>query len=231
MSFLTFDESRDFPYYKHNPKISKTAWFILLVCTFLSFVLYALISFRSEFIGSIVFCFGILIPLLYFSNWDYTLLFHKLTRDEIILAVLMFLGYMVYAIVAGFLLDMGGLTSTITSSPFNVTPDTLAGLIFSMMGEELLKFVPLMILMRTVYKFTSNRKLAVIISAVLVMIGFGLIHYAPPYSTLVQVLVLQGFGTIFEMYGYIRTKNLFVPYLSHLLTDAFVFILMLFGVS
>ena len=100
-----------------------------------------------------------------------------------------------------------------------------------MMGEELVKFIPLMFLMRLVYKFTSNRKLTIVIPAVIILICFGLIHYYPPYLTLASVLAIQGFGTIFEMYGYIRTKNIFVPYISHLLTSATVFIVVLLGFS
>ena len=99
-----------------------------------------------------------------------------------------------------------------------------------MMGEELLKFIPLMFLMRVVYKFSNNLKLAVVISVTIVLIVFGLIHYWPPSNTLVSVLLLQGLGSMFEMYGYIKTKNIFVPYISHFLTDAVSFILILSGV-
>jgi hypothetical protein len=51
----------------------------------------------------------------------------------------------------------------------------------------------------------------------------------PPMNTLVSVLLLQGLGSFFEMYGYIKTKNLFVPYISHLLTDLISFIIILVG--
>ena len=91
-----------------------------------------------------------------------------------------------------------------------------------------MKFIPLMFLMRAVYKFTENRKLAVIASSVIIMIYFGLLHYDVG-TTLLSVLLTQGLGTIFELYGYIKTKNLFVPYLCHLFTDAFIFIFVLLG--
>lgn len=108
-----------------------------------------------------------------------------------------------------------------------VTVETTISLVFSMMGEELVKFIPLMFLMRVVYKYTSNRKLAVVVSSVIILICFGLMHYSPPYMTLTSVLLLQGLGSIFEVYGYLKTKNIMVPYISHLLTDLTSFIIIL----
>lgn len=228
MKFLSFDETRDFPYYNHNPRLSKLQWFILLILV--PIALFGQFLFGSEFLGSIFFCFLILIPLLYFSNWDYKLLFHKPTKNEIILALLMFIGYMTYAILIGVSFEYLGMYST-TSEVQSANIISLISLIFSMMGEELLKFIPLMFFMRLVYKYTDNRKLSIIISFVLVLLGFGLLHYAPPFNTIASVLVLQGVGTIFELYGYLRTKNLLVPYITHLLTDAVIFILIFIGIG
>lgn len=231
MRFLTFDDSRDFPYYNHNPKISKGAWIVLIFSIFISFLLYGIILLFSEFIASIVFCFGMLIPLLYYSNWNYSLIFRKPTKNEILLGILMFIGYMIYAIIVGYILDFYGLSGAgVIDESFNVTIETLASLIFSMMGEELVKFIPLMFFMRLIFKFTDNRKLSIGMSTIIVLIGFGLLHYGEG-STLASVLLLQGAGSIFEMYGYLKTKNLFVPYISHFLTDfvAFAMIFMGFG--
>ena len=140
----------------------------------------------------------------------------------------MFLGYIAYALIMGSILDMVGLAGAeATAEELGITLETTIGLIFSLMGEELLKFIPMMFLMRVVYKFSENRKLAIALSVIPVLIGFGLMHYVPYESTLASVLLLQGLGTMFEVYGYLKTKNLFVPYLSHLLTDATLFIISL----
>ena len=229
MKGLTFDETRDVPYYNNNPRIPKIGWVILLLAVPISFLLYMIIGLSSEFLGSIVFCFAMLIPLLYFSNWNYRLIFQKPNRNEIILAVLMFAGYMIYSIVMGDILDMFHLAGTGVASSLEVTLESTVSLIFSMMGEELLKFIPLMFFMRLIYKFTSNRKLSLIISTIIVLTCFGLLHYDPQTSTIISALLIQGLGSIFEIYGYIKTKNLFVPYISHLLTDGLIFIIILLG--
>lgn len=233
MKFLEFDESRDFPFYRHNPRISSGGWLLLILSVPVALLVYALVGFESEIIASVLFCLVMLIPLLYFSKWDYSLMFRKPTKNEIILAILMFAGYMIYALCLGSVLDMVGLGGVEASSAeeVGVTIQSTVGLLFSMMGEELLKFIPLMFLMRLVYKFTDNLKISVAVSTALVLLGFGLLHYAPPTNTIVSVLLLQGLGSLFEMYGYLKTKNLFVPYISHLLTDAVMFIIILVGFS
>lgn len=231
MKFLEFDESRDFPFYMHNPRISVGGWLVLLLSVPISFLAYAIVGLESELIGSVLFCFIMLIPLLYFSKWDYSLIFRKPTKNEIILAILLFAGYMIYSICVGSVLDIFGLAGAPISTPeeLGVTVESTVGLIFSMMAEELLKFIPLMFFMRLIYKFTENLKLSVSISVAIVLVVFGLLHYMPPMNTLVSVLLLQGLGSFFEMYGYIKTKNLFVPYISHLLTDLISFIIILVG--
>ena len=233
MKFLEFDESRDFPFYRHNPRISSGGWLLLILSVPVALLVYALVGFESEIIASVLFCLIMLIPLLYFSKWDYSLMFRKPTKNEIILAILRFAGYMIYALCLGSVLDMVGLGGVEASSAeeVGVTIQSTVGLLFSMMAEELLKFIPLMFLMRLVYKFTDNLKISVAVSTALVLLGFGLLHYAPPTNTIVSVLLLQGLGSLFEMYGYLKTKNLFVPYISHLLTDAVMFIIILVGFS
>ncbi len=223
------DTSRDFPYYKHNPLLSKAAWIVLLLLIPVSFIVYGLVGIDSETIGSILFVLILLIPLMYFSNWDFSLLFHKPTKSEIKLAVLLFIGYMIYAFVVGEVLEVISQASTVTGDYLGVSWESFFCLIFSMLGEELVKFIPLMFFMRVVYKYTNNRKFAVIVSSIIVLIFFGLLHFDETATPLLSVLLIQGLGSIFELYGYIKTKNIFVPYLCHLLTDGFIFLAILIG--
>ncbi|WP_405267671.1 type II CAAX prenyl endopeptidase Rce1 family protein [Methanobrevibacter sp.] len=121
--------------------------------------------------------------------------------------------------------------STVTGDYLGVSWESLFSLVFSMLGEELVKFIPLMFFMRIIYKYTNNRKFAVIVSSVIVLIFFGLLHYDETATPLLSVLLIQGLGSIFELYGYAKTKNIFVPYLCHLLTDGFIFLAILIGTA
>ena len=114
-----------------------------------------------------------------------------------------------------------------TSLDLNII--SLVSLLFSMMGEELLKFIPLMFFMRVFFKYTNKRNLSFVSSMVIVLIFFAFLHFDPSSTSIASVLLLQGVGSLVEMYGYAKTKNLFVPYMSHLFTDAFSFILIMLG--
>ena len=225
--YFQYDETRDFPYYNHNPRLSKAAWIVLLLAVPIAYLTYGVTVFDNEILSSIIFCLIMLIPLLYFSNWDYKLLFSKPTKNEIILATLMFIGYMTYALLMGTALEYFGLSPTATAEASSDSIFTLISLIFALMGEELIKFIPLMFFMRLFYKITNKREISFAISSVIIMIYFGLLHY--DFTSIAQYLLLQGLGTVFELYGYYKTKNLFVPYLSHLFTDVFITIIVLIG--
>ncbi len=229
---MKFDDTRDFPYYKHNPRISKKAWIVLLAALPLSYLFFSLFEQTSELLASLVFCLVLLIPLLYFSKWDYGLFIKRPSGNEILLGVMLFVGYMIYSIIFNIILESAGLMGAEMAGETSlITLESLVSLIVIVFAEELIKFIPLMFLLRAFYKYTDNRKLSIALSTAIVLISFGMLHYAPPYSTLASVLVLQGFGSIFELYGYLKTKNIMVPYISHLLTDAFIFTLIILGLA
>lgn len=220
-------EKRDFPFYNEIPKMSKIGWLVLLVS-----VPVALFSFRyvcfytNEFAGSIVFLLIMLIPLLYFSDWNYSLFFRKPTKDELILAVVMFLAFFIYSLIMTPLLDASGLASTGSGDAEIIS---IISFVFSMMAEELMKFIPLMFLLRVLFKYTSNRRLSITVSSAVTLVFFALIHLEPNVS-LLSVLLIQGLGSLFHLYVYLKTKNLFASYLSHLMTDAFVLIMAMLGI-
>lgn len=224
---LNLDNDRDFPYYNGIPEMSKIGWVVLLICIPISYLAYCYISvYTNEIVGSIFYMLIMLVPLLYFSKWNYSLIFQKPTRDELILAVLMFLAFFIYSSIFTGLLGAFGIPD-IGRSDANVI--SIISLIFSMMAEELFKFIPLMFLLRVFFKYTSNRRLSIISSSIITLIFFGLMHLESTVS-IVSVLLIQGAGSIFHLYVYLRTKNLFASYISHLMTDSIVMILILFGV-
>lgn len=150
------------------------------------------------------------------------------SRKDIALAVALFIGYILYSMLMEMILKQFGIVSPGTVSPESINIMTMFTSIFSLMGEEFLKFIPFMFFLRVIYKFSNNRKLSVIISVAIIMIMFASLH-AYNSTMLIFALFIQGFGSIFEFYGYIKTKNIFIPYLSHLFTDEFVFFITLLG--
>ena len=220
------DEGYDFPFYNKNPYIPKWGWVVLFVA-FIAGTLLAVISGNLPFI--ILGCIVFIVPVLYFLKWDYKAIFRMPSRKDLVLIVALFVGYIVYGMVMEMILKQFGIVSPGTMGSEPVTIMTLVTSIFSLMGEEFLKFIPFIFLLRVLYKFSNNRKLSVIISVAIIMAMFACFHAYNP-TMLIFALFVQGFGSIFEFYGYIKTKNLIVPYLTHLLTDEIIFIIALLGI-
>lgn len=216
------DDGYDFPFYNKNPYIPKWGWIVL----FFTFILGMVLSISSHLPVSILCCVVFIVPVLYFLKWDYRAIFRMPSRKEILLAVALFVGYMIYATIMEVILGQFGIVSSGTVDVNSIDAMTLITSIFSLMGEAFIKFIPFMFFLRVIYKFSNNRKLSVVISVALVLVMFASLH---AYNTIMFIfaLVIQGLGSIFEFYGYIKTKNIWISYLTHLLTDEFIFIIML----
>ena len=219
------DRDYDFPFYNKNPYIPKWGWIVL----FFAFLIGSLLSISYKIHFSILGCIVFIVPILYFLKWDYKAIFRMPSRKDIVLVVALFVGYMIYAVVMDAILAQFGIVSNGTIDSESLSVITLFESIFSIMGEEFLKFIPFMFFLRVIYKYSNNRKLSVIISVALVMLMFASMHAYNPIM-FIFALFIQGFGSIFEYYGYIKTKNILVSYLTHLLTDEFIFIILLIGV-
>jgi membrane protease YdiL (CAAX protease family) len=137
----------------------------------------------------------------------------------------MFLGFFAYSLIMTNLLAMSGIPNTGSGYEGIIS---IVSLIFSMMAEELVKFIPLMFLMRVLFKYTSNRKLSIVVSSAITLVIFGLIHLEPSVSV-ISVLLVQGLGSLFHLYAYLKTKNLLVSYISHLMTDAIILTMAFMG--
>ena len=218
------DKDYDFPFYDKNPYVPKWGWIVL----FFVFLVGSVLTISEKLSAAILCCIVFIVPVLYFLNWDYKAIFRKPSGRDILLAVALFVGYMIFAMIMSTILEQVGIVGGGLVEEGSVTIMTIITAIFSLMGEEFIKFIPFMFFLRVIYKYTSNRKLAVIISVALVMVMFASLHVLNPVMFLFA-LCIQGFGSIFEFYGYIKTKNIFVSYITHLCTDVFILSLALLG--
>lgn len=73
--------------------------------------------------------------------------------------------------------------------------------------------------MYVIYRFTHERGIALLLGLILSMIIFGLVHYTAYEGRILQILLIQGFGSVFEYYAYLKTKNVWVCFLVHVLRD------------
>ena len=214
----------DFPFYRKNPHIPKWGWIVL----FITVPIGLLLTISSKIPILIVSCLILIVPVLYFLKWDYRAIFQKPKPKDIALAVALFVGYILYALLMSTVLEYFGITGGNLMGSESVTLMTVVSMFFSLMSEEFIKFIPFMFFLRLLYKYTENRKLSVVVSVLLVMVFFASLH-AYGFNMFIFALFIQGFGSIFEFIGYIKTKNILISYIIHLCTDVFIFALAFSG--
>lgn len=217
------NEGLDFPFYNNNPHIPKWGWIVL----FFAMIMGMILSISTDIFKLILGCAVIIVPVLYFLKWDYKAIFQKPSGRDVALAVALFVGYMLYAFLMDFVLGHFGVVG---GNPIGADPTwmDIPPLFLSLMIEELYKFIPFMFFLRVAFKFSNKRKLSVIVSMILVMLFFATLH-ADSWNMFVFAIFIQGFGSIFEFFGYIKTKNILVSYITHIITDIFCFSVAIMG--
>ena len=218
------DKDYDFPFYDKNPYVPKWGWIVL----FFVFLVGSVLTISEKLPSAILCCIVFIVPVLYFLNWDYKAIFRKPSGRDILLAVALFVGYMIFAMIMSTILEQVGIVGGGLVEESSVTIMTVFTAIFSLMGEEFIKFIPFMFFLRVIYKYSNNRKLSVILSVALVIVMFASLH-AYNHVMLIFALFIQGVGSLFEFFAYIKTKNIWVSYLCHLFTDEFIFIITMLG--
>ncbi len=217
------NKDKDFPFYNKNPYIPKWGWIVLLIALIIGLTL----SLSVNIIYVILSCIVLIVPVLYFLKWDYKAIFQKPNFKDILLAIGLFIGYIIYALILGIILQNMGLNGA-KLAPDTVSIMTFVSLAFKLMSEEFIKFIPFMFFLRLCYKFSNKRKLSTIISIAIVMVFFAFLHSAN-LITFLFALCVQGVGSIFEFIGYIKTKNILISYITHLCTDVFIFLMPFLG--
>lgn len=97
---------------------------------------------------------------------------------------------------------------------------TLIIMCIQLMGEEFFKILLLLLIMFVLYKYTNNRSISLFVGLILSMAIFGLVHYNAYSGRIIQILFIQGFGAIFEYYAFLKTKNVWISYIIHVLRDS-----------
>lgn len=101
--------------------------------------------------------------------------------------------------------------------------------LIQLMGEELFKVSVLLIAMGLIYYLTKNRKSALVFGAFASMMLFGLIHLTSYGNDIYQCIFIIGVGSIFHLFPYIKTKNVFNSYIVHIMLDMSTMLLILIG--
>lgn len=169
-----------------------------------------------------------LLVVVYVFKDDMSNIFRMPKLRDIIIVIIGFILMFVFAIIAKLIGNALGI-AMITDSAVNGSPLILIiRALIQLLGEELLKFIPLIIVAACLYK-SIGRKAAIIVAIIISQIIFALIHI-PAYGFVIGFLLVHiGFSSIALPLVYVRTKNVVLCYLIHLLFDLVAFIPHLLG--
>lgn len=230
------EDGIDFPFYSDNPKLSILEWILVLISILLAIYIIMISDMPQEYFSLSLFIV-VVIPALYLCKGNYGLFFKMPKLSDLKLVILCLIGYYAYGFIIDRILQLigSGAVAHAGVSTFS-SPDMffVLNMFMQLLQEEFFKIFVLLIVMYVVYKRTSNRNLALGLGIFLALISFGLLHYYAYEGNVLQIILVQGLGSIFYLYPYLKTKSVVLPYIIHLIID-FIPVLMfslltLFGI-
>lgn len=213
------DDGIDIPFYNDVPKLSTFDWIVVLACVLLVIGYITVIDIPADLLPFAVFLTG-LIPALYICKGNYSLFFKRLRLKDIRLAVVLVICIYAYTIIMGLIISLisGNMAGHVGLGEA-VTVMSVLAMIIQVFGEEFFKIFLLLLVMHVIYNCTRDRAMALLLGLILSMIIFGLVHYTAYEGRILQILLIQGFGSVFEYYAYLKTKNVWACFLVHVLRD------------
>lgn len=224
--FFNFEEEDcDIPFYNGIPKLSKTKWGLLVLGLILFFALVYVPIEIPDIVFSILMCLVLLVPTLIALNGNWGLMFKKIRRKDLKPIIIAVVIQIAYSFMILYILESTGMTtpSPVDTEVASTTLLSFISMVIQLMGEELFQAILLIILMFITCKFL-NRKASMAISVIITLAAFGFLHEGY-YGNLLQVLLVQGLGSLLSLLLYIKTRNIMVSYANHLLYDSFPILL------
>ena len=216
----------DFPFYDDDSVPAWHGWLLLGVSLFVAVALNVSVFLpvdRSVFKIIVVFLIP-LVTLLYVAHGNIGTVIKKPRLGDIPLIIVVVVLDMLYSFAMGALLQFALGIQTQANAAFGEAMDAgfFALLFVQLFGEELFKTNMLLGCLLLLFRRSGNRKSAVVIATFVTLLVFGLAHYAA-YGSLLQILLIQGLGSIICLFAYLKTKNMLVTYAAHLIIDLIPF--------
>ena len=207
----------DFPLY--NTMDNKDIAVLILCCL----MVFAVVSLRFHISGNLKSVLIFLIPFcgfLYVCRGKLNLIVKRLHKFDLGYILLYVLLYYFFAFAAGFLLLHLGFQLK-PNAILSVNKDAVFWVMFliQVFGEELFKLSMFFIVLSLLYKHASKIDNYIIaISALITSLLFAAAHLFA-YSSILQPLMILGIGNLVLILAYIQSKNILIPYASHLIID------------
>ena len=229
--FFKFEDKEfDIPFYNGKPEITSTKLIALILGLIIAFCVPFIFPIEGYKIQkAVVLTLATLIPLLYALDGKLSEIFKKPKLGDVKIIIVGVVGLFVLSIICNFILTGG--TAAQTDHAVNGSPITLViAAIIQLVGEELLKFIGLVLVMIFTYK-TLGRKGAIIAGIIVSQLIFAFVHIPAYGFDVLKLVVGIGIGSIILPIIYVKTKSVTLTYIIHLINDLLAFLPLIFGVA
>lgn len=223
------DKEYDLPFLNDDPRFTTKNVAILLIGFLIAVAMPFMIPPTGNmFLKAIIMAFAPLLAVVYVFKNDMSNIVRMPKPKDILIVIIGLILMFAFGIIANIVCAALGITS-VADSAVNGSPALLIiRALIQLVGEELVKFIPLIIVTAYLYK-SIGRKAAIIAAIAISQILFALFHI-PAYGFSILFLLLHiGFSSLILPFVYIKTKNLALCYIIHLLYDLSAFLPYLLG--
>ncbi len=206
------DKEYDLPLLNDDPRFTARNVVILIIGFLIaSAIQYLIPPAGNGLLKAILITFPPLLAVVYVFKDDMSNVFRMPEPRDLILVIVAFILLLVFGEISNIIGSALGI-ARMTDNAITGSPAVLIiCAVIQLLGEELIKFIPLIIIVAYMYKLIG-RKAAIIVAVIISQILFSLFHI--PYGFAIGSLLLHiGFGSIVLPFVYVKTKNLVLCYL------------------
>lgn len=223
--FRIENKDYDLPFLNDDPRFTTKNVAILLIGFIITFLTPFFIPVTGNTVLKAVISFvAPMIPITYVFKDDMSNIFRMPKLRDILIIIVGVILTLILSALANSILAVLSIPPA-ADSAVNGSPGILfIRAIIQIFGEELEKFIPLIIVAAYLYK-PMGRKLAIIIAIIISQLLFALSHI-PAYgiNNIIYIIMIMGISSVIMPIIYIRTKNLVITYFIHLIIDLLGFI-------
>lgn len=208
----------DFPLY--NDEAMRLWQPILLIGSAVAALLSLSFLPDSRMVKGAALLLGPLVPYLIVARGNIFTIIKRPRLGDIILVPATLILTIAYSLGMGLLLYKLGFEIQ-GNAVYNETRDGLffVYLFVQLFGEEMIKLNIFLGVLILAFKRTGKRKLSVGLAIAITLFIFGVAHFRAYNGAWAQILLIQGLGSIFALFAYMRSKNILTSFVMHFLQD------------
>ena len=214
--FQLENKDYDIPFYRQNPKLTSGQLAALIISAVLTFAISFLDT--TQLLKAILFLIVPTSTVYYALNGNMSEIFRMPERKDILYILIFLIIFFILSIMSNAVLKALAIAIP-RHLPLDSSPVIMViAVIIQLVGEELYKFILLVLPMIFLFK-RIGRRTSLIAGIIFSQLVFSLSH-AHAYSfNIPYILLAIGIPSVIFPLLYLRTKNITVTYIAHLIWD------------